>query len=83
VPVLLQFLAERMNWLRIPWKRTCLGSSLADQAAQGNHSAWAGCTSDRRVVKTKPGKTMSVFDTLEDLDADIILARFKRYFQMI
>jgi hypothetical protein len=71
-------LAERMNWLGVEMEQDLFGKGLLAKknVSKSTILTWAG---DAQVsVKdetTKPGQTMSVFDTLEDLDADTILEK--------
>jgi len=69
-------LVERMNWLGASLEDDSFGKGLlAKKVSKDVIMKWA---EDAQVVvdgETAPGKTMSVFDTLEDLDADTILEK--------
>jgi hypothetical protein len=72
-------LAERMNWLGVEMEQDLFGKALLakNKVSKSTILTWAG---DAQVSvtdeTTKPGQTiMSVFDTLEDLDADTILKK--------
>jgi len=75
----LEGLAERMNWLGAKLEQDEFGQALL---AQGMHPKmirkWAADTQVAVEGETEPGKTMSVFDALEDLDADTVLAKVKK-----
>jgi len=72
-------LAERNNWLGKSVEEDSYGKGLV--AAGVPLETIAKWSADAQVTvegETKDGKTMSVFDTLEDLDADTILAKVKK-----
>ena len=69
-------LAERLNWLGASVDEDLFGKGLlAKGVSKDTISSWAGDSQVTVDGETQPGKTMSVFDTLEDLDADTILAK--------
>jgi hypothetical protein len=72
-------LAERVNWLGADLKSDAFGKGLV--AASVTPATIMKWSEDAQVVvegETAPGKTMSVFDTLEDLDADDVLAKVSK-----
>jgi hypothetical protein len=69
-------LAERNNWLGKSVKEDLYGKGLiAAGVPLGTISKWSMDSQVSVEGETKDGKTMSVFDTLEDLDADTILEK--------
>jgi len=72
-------MAERNNWLGIPIEDDAFGKGLlAAKTPKATIEEWS---SDSQVTvegETAPGKTMSVFDTLEDLDADDVLKKVSK-----
>ena len=68
-------LAERMNWLNVPLEQDPFGKALLAKVPKETIAKWAEDAQVQVQDETAPGKTMSVFDTLEDLDADTILAK--------
>ncbi|KAI2493574.1 hypothetical protein MHU86_20967 [Fragilaria crotonensis] len=68
-------LAERMNWLGVPVEQDPYGKALLTKVPKETIAKWAEDAQVQVEGETAPGKTMSVFDTLEDLDADTILAK--------
>jgi hypothetical protein len=77
----LEALAERMNWLRVDNINDDLfgkGLLAKKNVTPSTILTWAGDAQVSVMGETKPGKTMSVFDTLEDLDADTILQKVDR-----
>jgi nucleoside diphosphate kinase len=67
-------LAERMNWLGKSVEEDAFGKALlAKGISKDTIKEWAGDAQVTVNGETKDGKTMSVFDTLEDLDSDTIL----------
>lgn len=65
-----------MNWLGADMEGDDYGKALlAKGLSKDTIMEWAGDSQVTVAGETKPGKTMSVFDTLEDLDADTILAK--------
>lgn len=69
-------LAERCNWLGANVEDDGFGKGLlAAGVSKETISKWSGDSQVSVDGETKPGKTMSVFDTLEDLDADTSLAK--------
>lgn len=75
----LEGLAERMNWLGAYIDKDDFGKALlAKGIAPDTIKKWVGDCQVTVEGETAPGKTMSVFDTLEDLDADTILQKVER-----
>ena len=69
-------LAERCNWLGANVEDDGFGKGLlAAGVSKETIAKWSGDSQVSVDGETKPGKTMSVFDTLEDLDADASLAK--------
>jgi hypothetical protein len=69
-------LAERANWLGKSIEQDDFGKALlAKNISMKTIMEWAGDAQVSVEGETKAGKTMSVFDALEDLDADTILAK--------
>mmetsp|Transcript_3757 Transcript_3757/g.5421 ORF Transcript_3757/g.5421 Transcript_3757/m.5421 type:complete len:402 (-) Transcript_3757:185-1390(-) len=69
-------LAERANWLGASIEGDLYGKGLlAAKVPKSKIEEWSGDSQVSVEGETEPGKTMSVFDTLEDLDADDILAK--------
>lgn len=68
-------LAERMNWLGVPMEEDPFGKALLTKVPKATIAKWAEDAQVEVKGETAPGKTMSLFDTLEDLDADTILAK--------
>jgi len=73
-------MAERVNWLGVsPTEDSFAKGMLSTNAVTPQTIAlWSG---DEQVTvdgETEPGKKMSVFDTLEDLDADQVLAKLSK-----
>lgn len=69
-------LAERANWLGVGIEEDAYGKGLL--AAGVDKDTIAKWSEDAQVSvegETESGKTMSVFDALEDLDADTVLAK--------
>ena len=69
-------LAERCNWLGVKVEEDDFAKGL--MAAGVSEETIAKWSTDSQVSvegETAAGKTMSVFDTLEDLDADIVLSK--------
>mmetsp|Transcript_96927 Transcript_96927/g.145199 ORF Transcript_96927/g.145199 Transcript_96927/m.145199 type:complete len:380 (-) Transcript_96927:68-1207(-) len=72
-------LAERANWLGADVESDLYGKGLmAAGVSKDIISKWSGDAQVSVEGETAPGKTMSVFDTLEDLDADDILAKVSK-----
>lgn len=72
-------MAERNNWLAVPIEDDEFGKGLlAKKVAKATIEEWAGDSQVSVAGETAPGKTMSVFDTLEDLDADTILKKVSK-----
>merc|ERR1712194_496700 len=70
-------LAERCNWLGASIEEDQFGKGLlAAGLSPGIIKKWSGDSQVSVEGETAPGKTMSVFDALEDLDADTSLAKF-------
>ena len=69
-------LAERVNWLGKSVEEDTFGKGLiAKGVSKDTISKWSEDAQVSVEGETKDGKTMSVFDTLEDLDADTSLAK--------
>lgn len=69
-------MAERNNWLSVPIEKDAFGKGLlAKKIPKSTIQEWSGDSQVTVEDETAPGKTMSVFDTLEDLDADTILEK--------
>ena len=69
-------LAERANWLGASIEGDLYGKGLlAAKVPKSKIEEWSGDSQVSVEGETEAGKTMSVFDTLEDLDADDILAK--------
>ena len=69
-------LAERMNWLGADLASDDFGKGLvAAKVSPPTIMKWAEDAQVSVDGETAAGKTMSVFDTLEDLDADTVLAK--------
>mmetsp|Transcript_28754 Transcript_28754/g.61721 ORF Transcript_28754/g.61721 Transcript_28754/m.61721 type:complete len:394 (-) Transcript_28754:422-1603(-) len=72
-------LAERNNWLGKSVEEDSYGKGLiAAGVPLETIAKWSGDSQVSVEGETKDGKTMSVFDTLEDLDADTILAKVSK-----
>lgn len=72
-------LAERANWLGANVEEDAFGKGLiAAGASKKTISKWSGDLQVAVEGETAPNKTMSVFDTLEDLDADTSLAKVSK-----
>lgn len=72
-------LAERMNWLGANIEDDDFGKGLyAAGVSEDEIKLWATDAQVQVDGETESGKTMSVFDTFEDLDADDLLAKVKR-----
>lgn len=72
-------LAERANWLGANVEEDVYGKGLlAAGVPKATIKKWSGDCQVAVEGETAPGKTMSVFDTLEDLDADSILAKVSK-----
>jgi hypothetical protein len=71
-------LAERMNWLGADMEQDDFGKALLKKVPKDKVLKWAGDAQVTVDGETAPGKTMSVFDTLEDLDADTILQKVEK-----
>lgn len=72
-------LAERNNWLGKSVEEDSYGKGLiAAGVPLATISKWSGDCQVSVEGETKDGKTMSVFDTLEDLDADTILEKVSK-----
>lgn len=69
-------LAERINWLGASLEEDDYGKGLlAKKLSKETITKWSEDAQVSVDGETAPGKSMSVFDTLEDLDADTILAK--------
>ena len=69
-------LSERNNWLGKSVEEDSYGKGLiAAGVPLDTIAKWSGDCQVSVEGETKDGKTMSVFDTLEDLDADTILEK--------
>ena len=72
-------LAERVNWLGAKVEEDDFGKGmLAAKLSPATIGKWSGDCQVAVDGETAEGKTMSVFDTLEDLDADDVLAKTSR-----
>mmetsp|Transcript_32288 Transcript_32288/g.39651 ORF Transcript_32288/g.39651 Transcript_32288/m.39651 type:complete len:384 (+) Transcript_32288:56-1207(+) len=72
-------LAERVNWLGGDIESDGYGKGLlAANVSKDVIQKWSEDCQVSVEGETEPGKTMSVFDTLEDLDADTILEKVKK-----
>jgi nucleoside diphosphate kinase len=72
-------MAERNNWLGVPMEADAFGKGLlAKKIPKAALKEWSGDCQVSVAGETAPGKTMSVFDALEDLDADTILAKVSK-----
>lgn len=72
-------LAERNNWLGKSVEEDSYGKGLlAAGVPLETIAKWSGDCQVSVAGETENGKTMSVFDTLEDLDADTILAKVSK-----
>lgn len=72
-------LAERNNWLGKSVEEDSYGKGLISAGVpMATISKWSGDSQVSVEGETKDGKTMSVFDTLEDLDADTILEKVSK-----
>jgi len=72
-------LAERVNWLGASVETDDFGKGmLAKKIPAETIAKWSGDCQVSVEGETAPGKTMSVFDTLEDLDADTILEKVSK-----
>jgi hypothetical protein len=69
-------LAERANWLGAKIEEDMFGKGLlAKGVPPETIEKWSGDAQVTVEGETKDGKTTSIFDTLEDLDADEILEK--------
>lgn len=64
-----------MNWLGIEPEEDLFGKALLTKVDKATIEKWAGDCQVAVKGETPQGKTMSVFDALEDLDADTSLAK--------
>eukprot|EP00977_Amphora_coffeiformis_P012895 scaffold3276_cov168-Amphora_coffeaeformis.AAC.12 len=72
-------MAERNNWLGVPIEEDAFGKGLlAAKTPKTTIEEWTGDSQVTVQGETAPGKTMSVFDTLEDLDADDVLKKVSK-----
>lgn len=72
-------MAERNNWLSVPIQEDAFGKGmLAAKVPTATIEEWSGDSQVTVEGETAPGKTMSVFDTLEDLDADDVLKKVSK-----
>mmetsp|Transcript_3841 Transcript_3841/g.4436 ORF Transcript_3841/g.4436 Transcript_3841/m.4436 type:complete len:381 (+) Transcript_3841:30-1172(+) len=72
-------LAERVNWLGATVKSDEFGRGLiAKKVSEETISKWSADSQVTVEGETAPGKSMSVFDTLEDLDANTILEKVSK-----
>lgn len=68
--------AERSNWVGVAVESDSFGKALlASGIPKSTIKEWFGDAQVSVDGETAPGKTTSVFDTLEDLDADEVLAK--------
>jgi hypothetical protein len=69
-------LSERANWLGSNVEEDGFGKGLlAAGVSKETIGKWSGDAQVTVKGETAPDKTMSVFDSLEDLDSDVILAK--------
>jgi hypothetical protein len=70
-------MVERNNWLGAPLEKDAFGKALLAKKGVSKEKImeWAGDAQVSVQGETAAGKTMSVFDCLEDLDADTSLAK--------
>lgn len=72
-------LAERVNWLGKKVEEDSFGKGLLAKGVPiETIMKWSEDAQVSVEGETKDGKTMSVFDTLEDLDADTSLAKVSK-----
>ena len=72
-------MAERVNWLGASVEEDGFGKGLlAAGVSKEDIDKWSGDCQVSVDGETDSGKTMSVFDTLEDLDADVSLAKVSK-----
>lgn len=71
-------LAERANWLGVDVCEDDFGKGLLAAIGEDSIKKWFGDCQVSVDGETKEGATMSVFDALEDLDSDVVLAKVKR-----
>ena len=72
-------MAERANWLGADVSKDAFGKGmLAAGVSSKDISTWSADCQVSVDGETAEGKTMSVFDTLEDMDADDVLAKVGR-----
>jgi hypothetical protein len=72
----LEGLAERMNWLGVALEDDDFGKALLAKGVSSHTILqWAADAQVTVKGETEYGKTVSIFDTMEDLDADTILAK--------
>merc|ERR1712032_553590 len=72
-------LAERINWLGYNIEEDVFGKGmLSSGITKDQINKWSSDSQVEVEGETAPGKTMSVFDTLEDLDADDSLKKVKK-----
>ena len=77
-------LDERSNWLGIIIEGDAYGKGLlAATVPKAEIVEWYGYAQVLVGGKTEPGKTMPVFNTLEDLDADDILANMSKINKLV
>ncbi|CAB9527569.1 expressed unknown protein [Seminavis robusta] len=71
-------MAERANWLGAELEEDDFGKALLKKVSKDKVLKWSGDAQVTVDGETAAGKTMSVFDTLEDLDADTILKKVEK-----
>jgi len=72
-------MAERINWLGATVEDDAFGKGmLAAKVPKAKIEEWCADSQVAVEGETAEGKTMSVFDTLEDLDADDVLAKVSK-----
>jgi hypothetical protein len=72
-------LAERVNWLGKSIEEDSFGKGLlAKGVPMETIKKWSEDAQVSVEGETKDGKTMSIFDALEDLDADTSLAKVSK-----
>jgi hypothetical protein len=69
---------ERANWLRADIEKDEFGKALLIKVPKSTILEWGQDCQVKVEGETEQGKTVSVFDTLEDLDADSILKKVEK-----
>jgi hypothetical protein len=68
-------LVERANWLKVDISQDEFGKALLKKVNMDTIVAWGQDCQVTVAGETASGKTVSVFDTMEDLDADAVLKK--------